>query len=183
MFAPLRLSVVVSAVLLCWLVAHHGWAQCNCGEQTGLAGGQDGTALSPIACDDGCAGLGDGVSDCAGCGQGIGDCAGCRPGAGGKRAGCRRCGGTCKKCAGYPSDGSYCGLPEPRYPVPFATPRPTVPTHFTYPPMMPHNSLPHFRSTYAFRHGPGLSQTQVHWRERKLLLTADFIHHLFEIPR
>ena len=174
MFAPPRLSFVVSALVLCCLATHSSWAQCTSEGATSfvISDGTCSNSLSPIACDDSCAGCRDDSPLAGGCGQGCGG-----------RAGCRQRAGKCKKCCGYRSDGSYCGFPEPRYPVPFATPRPTTPTYFTYPPMMPHNSLPHFRKTYAFRHGPGLSQTQVHWRERKLWLTADFLHNLIEIPR
>lgn len=117
------------------------------------------------------------------------------------RAGGRCVGGTCASCGNSgcgenrgrgvglrcgcnaAGDGTYCGLPAPKYPVPFATPRPTTPTHLMYPPMMPHNSLPHYRSTYSFKHGPGLSRTNVHWRAPKLLNAADYIHNIFEIPR
>ena len=79
-------------------------------------------------------------------------------------------------------DGSFCGTQPPGYPVPFATPRPTVPTNLTYPPMYPHHSLPHYNGTYSYRHNCGLSHTNVHWHPS---WTAPLkrIHHIFELPR
>ncbi len=77
----------------------------------------------------------------------------------------------------------HCGMPAPSYPVPFATPRPNLQTAYKYPPMMPHNSLPHYPSTYAFRHGPGMSRTTVMWRPTTGLNALAFMHQIFELPR
>ena len=85
-------------------------------------------------------------------------------------------------CAGG-ANSHWCGLPAPSYPVPFATPRVVGYTNFTYPPLMPHHSLPHYRHTYSFRHGPGLSRTNVRWHKSYLHSTWDWVHHLFELPR
>lgn len=71
----------------------------------------------------------------------------------------------------------------PEYPVPFATPRPTTPTYLWYPDLMPHNSLPHYRSTYSYRHGPGLSRTNVMWTPTKVRNAFDYLHHMVELPR
>lgn len=95
-----------------------------------------------------------------------------------------RCAGCCARCQFSPEGNStHCGMPAPPYPVPFATPRPTVPTYFTYPPMMPHNSLHHYRGTYAYKHGPGMSRTTVHWRAPKALNALKYLHHVVELPR
>ena len=80
-------------------------------------------------------------------------------------------------------DATRCGLPAPQYPVPFATPRPTVPTNFTYPPMMPHNSLPHYRNVYSYRHADGLSRTNVRWHSQPIISGLRRAHAFFEIPR
>jgi hypothetical protein len=85
-------------------------------------------------------------------------------------------------CAGG-NNPHWCGLPAPSYPVPYATPRVVGHTNFTYPPLMPHHSLPHYRHTYSFRHGPGLSRTNVSWHKSYLHSTLDWVHHLFELPR
>ena len=101
------------------------------------------------------------------------------------RSGClgKKCRG-CRSCiAADPGDGMHCGRPAPQYPVPFATPRPTVPTHLTYPPMAPHNSLPHYRHTYSYRHNDGLSRTNVHWQPFYAVQGFQYLHHLFELPR
>lgn len=136
------------------------------------------------ACTGEC-GLADGCGSGANGGCGCKACGYADSGRGQNGCGLAKCGCAlglgCK--SGDCGDGTHCGLPAPSYPVPFATPRPTTPTHFTYPPMMPHNSLPHYRSTYSFRHGPGLSRTEVHWRPKKLVNVADYLHHLIEIPR
>ena len=147
--------------------AHGGHGLMRHGCAAGCAGGGCGLSglLSNAACSaGGCGLLGGACSGDCGCGH------------------CALCSGLMHG-GGPPADGSHCGLPAPKYPVPFATPRPTTPTYLMYPPMMPHNSLPHYRSTYSFRHGPGLSRTNVHWRSKKLLNVAEYIHHLFELPR
>jgi hypothetical protein len=97
------------------------------------------------------------------------------------RAAHQKCGK--KGCGKGCGDGTHCGMPAPSYPVPFATPRNVTHTTFTYPPMMPHHSLPHYAGTYSFRHGPGMSRTNVHWRETKVLNGLAYLHHLIEIPR
>ena len=116
-------------------------------------------------------------SECETDGCPTGDC---------QAGGCRSCGllGGCRFGCGSNScpDGSFCGLQPPSYPVPFATPRPTVPTNLTYPPLYPHHSLHHYNGTYSYRHGSGLSRTSVHWQSS---WTAPLkrIHHMFELPR
>ncbi|MEM7316491.1 MAG: hypothetical protein AAF497_25430, partial [Planctomycetota bacterium] len=55
-------------------------------------------------------------------------------------------GAPCDASGGNPA---FCGTQPPAYPVPFATPRPTVPTHLTYAPLYPHHSLPHYNGTYS----------------------------------
>ncbi len=103
---------------------------------------------------------------------------GCKCGAGDGR--CRRCDFTPK----WPGGAIHCGMPAPQYPVPFATPTPpTSYTYFSYPPLMPHHSLPHYRGTYSFRHGPGLSRTTVCWRPTKVKNLFARLHHVFELPR
>lgn len=82
-----------------------------------------------------------------------------------------------------PVDATRCGMPAPNYPVPFATPHPTVPTQLTYPPLMPHNSLHHYRGTYSYRHGEGLSRTNVMWYAPPVKSGLKWIHHLIELPR
>jgi hypothetical protein len=76
-----------------------------------------------------------------------------------------------------------CGMPAPRYPVPHPTPLPTAYTYFTYPPLMPHHALPHYRGTYSFRHGPGLSRTNVCWRTTHVANLIHKVHHVIERPR
>ena len=164
-----------SACAIDWNEPCMSCEQCSggCSSDGCGSGGCDSTVISAGFRECEC-----GRADCPGCGKGAG--CGLRLGTGcglGARGGVGLCGG------GKYYDGTHCGMPAPSYPVPFATPRPTTPTYFTYPPLMPHNSLPHYRSTYQFRHGPGLSRTQVHWREKKLCNIADFIHHAIEIPR
>ena len=78
---------------------------------------------------------------------------------------------------------SRCGMPAPQYPVPFATPRPTTPTNFTYPPMMPHNSLPHYRNIYSYRHADGLSRTNVHWHSQPFMSGVRRLHNILEFAR
>ncbi len=91
---------------------------------------------------------------------------------------------SCRSSAANIGGGAvHCGMPAPSYPVPFATPRPNTQTNFTYPPMMPHNSLQHYAGTYSFRHGPGMSRTTVSWRPTKGLNALDRLHHIFELPR
>lgn len=99
-------------------------------------------------------------------------------------------GGCCDKCKGcrpgpYPPPGRnyHCGMPAPEYPVPFYTPHPTAHTYLTYPPVHPHNSLPQYRGTYSFRHGCGLSRTNVHWRPTRVCNAIDYAHHLIEPAR
>ena len=76
-----------------------------------------------------------------------------------------------------------CGMPAPTYPVPYPVPQHVGYTRFTYPPMMPHHSLPHYRHTYSYRHAPGLSRTTVHWRSTTLLNALAKLHHIIELPR
>lgn len=182
MFASLRLSVLVCFFSLCFLLGARDVVRA------GGLGGHPGSRSLGLSSPGP-----DGCCDCSGvaaqgsqtnCGWGANSDGGVAHAGGGaaghrgrRKSGCRLCGGS------RWNDGTHCGLPAPKYPVPFATPRPTTPTYHLYPPMMPHHSLPHYRSTYAFRHGPGLSQTQVHWRAPKLLNLADYVHHIFEIPR
>jgi hypothetical protein len=92
------------------------------------------------------------------------------------------CGGKCKfrNCDGITR---HCGRPAPNYPVPFPTPLPTTPTLLWYPPMMPHNSLPHYRGSYSYRHAPGLSRTTVSWHPTYVLNALDKLHHVIELPR
>ena len=80
-------------------------------------------------------------------------------------------------------DPTRCGLPAPQYPVPFATPRPTTQTNFTYPPMMPHHSLPHYRNVYSYRHAEGLSRTNVIWHSQPFVSGLRRLHNFIEIPR
>lgn len=87
------------------------------------------------------------------------------------------------KCAACDGDGTFCHQPAPRYPVPFTTPRPTVPTHFTYPPLMPHHSLPHYRHTYSYHHSCGLARTNVRWQPNYPVAAFKRVHHFFELPR
>lgn len=143
------------AVVFCFLaiVASEASAQCE------TCGATD------TACADGRCGLAGGGGLLKGCGAG-----GCGAG------GC----GLAGRCQG---DGTHCGMPAPSYPVPFATPKNVTRTTFTYPPMMPHHSLPHYAGTYSFRHGPGMSRTTVNWRPTKGLNALHFLHHLIEIPR
>ncbi len=88
-----------------------------------------------------------------------------------------------KKCGDSGGDGKHCGRPAPPYPVPFATPRPTVPTYYTYPPLMPHHSLPHYRNVYSYHHASGLSRTNVNWHPSYAGAAFKKLHHLFELPR
>jgi len=86
--------------------------------------------------------------------------------------------------AGCEGDPRFCNLPVPNYPAPYATPHPTVPTHLTYGPFMPHNSLPNYRGTYLIpsaNGGPG--GTQVNWRPQTGLNALRRIHHAFEWAR
>ncbi len=80
-------------------------------------------------------------------------------------------------------NGKHCGRPAPPYPVPFATPKPTVPTYFTYPPLMPHHSLPHYRNVYSYHHTKGLGRTNVNWQPSYAGAAFKYVHHLFELPR
>ena len=115
-------------------------------------------------------------------------------GGSGSRSGCEKhgdgsgCGkhghGCCRGCCRTPQGNSfYCGMPAPEYPVPYPTPLPTAYTYHTYPPLAPHNSLPHYRGTYSFKHGPGLSRTNVHWRPTTVCNAIDRVHHCLEIAR
>lgn len=87
------------------------------------------------------------------------------------------CGATSEDCLP-----NYCGLQSPQYPVPLAAPQHVSWHHFTYSPMMPHHALPHHRHTYAYRHGPGLSRTTVHWTKRPFEDTVKYLHHLISLP-
>lgn len=91
----------------------------------------------------------------------------------------------CQSCGNSDCNGAvvHCGMAAPQYPAPFPTPKPTTWTEFTYPPFMPHNSLPHYRGSYSFRHAPGLSRTNVMWTPTKLQNALDRLHNAFEIPR
>ncbi len=111
------------------------------------------------------------------------DKAGCRHGNCHESAVGQGCLGPLKEGSSAGGAAAYCGRPAPMYPVPFATPRPTVPTQFTYPPMMPHNSLPHYRSTYSYRHAEGLSRTNVSWHKAYGVSGYKWLHHVFELPR
>ncbi len=91
-------------------------------------------------------------------------------------------GGGCETGGCESGDGSFCGTQPPAYPVPFATPRPTVPTNLTYPPLYPHHSLPHYKGTYSYRHNGGLSRTNVNWHPSWTAPLAR-LHHIFYIPR
>ena len=98
--------------------------------------------------------------------------------------GCRGCCGV--PGAGYVGDAplpTYCGMPAPPYPVPYPTPQNVGYTYFACPPVMPHHSLPHYRGIYSFRHGPGLSRTNVFWRPATLSNAVARVHHMFELPR
>ncbi len=119
-------------------------------------------------------------AQCAACAKAAGsaECAACKAGLMGRLAGHQ-----CASCEAKTGDGSHCGMPAPSYPVPFATPSNVTHTNFTYPPLMPHHSLPNYSGTYAFRHGPGTSRTTVMWRAPTLISAGQYLHHLFEIPR
>ena len=106
-------------------------------------------------------------------------CAGSRCGRG--VLGCR--GGPGAGYVGYREPPVYCGMPAPSYPVPYPVPQNVGQTRFTYPPMMPHHSLPHYRHTYSYRHAPGMSRTTVHWRPTTLLNGLAKLHHVIELPR
>lgn len=113
-----------------------------------------------------------------GCGPGGGLFANLRSGGGIGLCGCHSCDGGCSGGAAV-----HCGMPAPNYPCPHPTPKPTTWTELTYPPMMPHNSLPNYRGTYSYRHGPGLSRTTVMWTPSKLENAFDRLHNLVELPR
>ena len=128
-----------------------------------------GASAHPVVADDACGGE-------VACADGNGGCGRCWWTA----EGCGRGGCAAVGCHG---DGTHCGMPAPSYPVPFATPKNVTHTTFTYPPMMPHHSLPHYAGTYSFRHGPGLSRTNVHWRPTTGINSLRYLKHMFEIPR
>jgi hypothetical protein len=164
---------------------------CGCGDS-------DSCSLSACpTCDGGACGeypgaLGSGGPGC-GCGSGadrlFGRGQGC--GSGGRvldslRSACGTIGlAGCHSCGKKQAHGAvvHCGMAAPEYPTPFPTPKPTTWTEHTYPPFMPHNSLPHYRGTYSFRHAPGLARTNVMWYPTKVQNTLDRIHNMFEIPR
>ncbi len=155
-----------------------GLAACGCGAGRGECGGLPAGALgSRIRA------YGSGADRTFGGGQGCGPGGNVLSGlsstfGGIGLAGCNSCGsGNCSGAV------YHCGVAAPPYPVPFATPRPTTWTEFTYPPMMPHNSLPHYRGTYSYRHAPGLSRTNVMWYPTKVQNAFDRVHNIFEIPR
>ena len=75
-----------------------------------------------------------------------------------------------------------CGYRAPRYPVPYATPSVVGSSQFTYPPMMPHHSLPHYRHIYSYRHAPGLARTNVAWTRTPGDLWRR-VAYQFELPR
>lgn len=92
-------------------------------------------------------------------------------------------GGFAPPCA-TEADPQFCNLPVPAYPVPYATPHPTVPTYLTYGPFMPHNSLPNYRGTYLIPNANGApGGTQVNWRSRKGLDALKRVHKAFEWAR
>lgn len=150
-------------------------------------------------CD--CGGSGGGCLDCAGTGSGGNFwndlCSGQSDGASQRmrgltsmlasgvcgRGGCRN---DCEPGAGYVGwrePPIYCGMPAPTYPVPFAVPQHVGYTQFTYPPFMPHHSLPHYRHTYSYRHAPGMSRTTVHWRSTVARDVLAKLHHMIKLPR
>ena len=148
-----------------------------------------------------CGGSGGGCLECAG--SGCGDnfwnklCSGQGDGCGvtGPTPGLTsmlasgRCGLGCGDCepgagyVGYREPPIFCGMPAPTYPVPFAVPKHVGYTQFTYPPFMPHHSLPHYRHTYSYRHAPGMSRTTVHWRPTVGRNILAKLHHIIELPR
>jgi hypothetical protein len=114
-------------------------------------------------------------------------CSSCGNGLGANLLG--RCG---ERCCGFTPGAGYigcreppvrCGMPAPSYPVPFRVPQNVGYTRFTYPPMMPHHSLPHYRHTYSYRHAPGLSRTTVRWRSTTVRNALAKLHHVIELPR
>jgi hypothetical protein len=97
---------------------------------------------------------------------------------------CRRIGDRIRSCLRGPDYvwPNYCGLMAPQYPVPYDVPRWVGRSQFTYPPMMPHHSLPHYRTTYAYRHGPGMARTTVNWHP-SLGDRLKRLRNVFELPR
>ncbi len=89
------------------------------------------------------------------------------------------CKSLCSSDCAWPN---YCGMMAPRYPVPYEVPPRVGRTEFTYAPVMPHHSLPHYRKTYSFRHGPGMARTTVRWRPT-LCDTLKRARKVFELPR
>jgi hypothetical protein len=93
-------------------------------------------------------------------------------------------------CSEGEGSGSYehippqrCGMVAPSYPVPHEVPYRVGRTHFTYPPVMPHHSLPHYRKVYSYRHGPGLCRTTVKWRPPYVCSLLKRLHYIIELPR
>jgi hypothetical protein len=139
-------------------------ADCGCGDGCGLSSCNYGHA-----CDLFSRFTGGGACGAGGCGTGL----------------FGRCGACSGPGAGDPTGRTvrYCGMPSPAYPVPYSVPAYVGITHLTYPPMMPHHSLPHYRGTYSYRHDQGLSRTTVHWRKTHIINAASFLHHVIELPR
>lgn len=86
---------------------------------------------------------------------------------------------SCSSGASWPN---HCGMAAPTYPVPYEVPVLVGRTEFTYPPVMPHHSLPHYRKTYSYRHGPGMARTTVKWRP-SWCDTWKRVRKAFELPR
>ena len=158
---------------------------CGCG---GSNGGCTGCGGSGLGCNfwnglagGGCGGgLGGGLLNCrvGGCGGGLLS----------GLLGCGRACGAADNCPGagtQTDDGSavYCGMPAPTYPVPYAVPTYVGHTQFAYPPFMPHHSLPHYRKIYSYRHAPGLSRTNVYWRNTTGRDILARLHNMIELPR
>ena len=76
-----------------------------------------------------------------------------------------------------------CGMVAPSYPVPHEVPWRVGRTYFTYPPVMPHHSLPHYRKVYSYRHGPGMVRTTVNWHKSYVCSALHWLHNIIELPR
>lgn len=109
------------------------------------------------------------IQACEGCGYRTACDTGC---------GHQSAGDTCGSAESY-----WCGLAAPSYPVPYDTPTWVGRTELTYPPLMPHNSLPHYRHVYSFRHGPGLSRTNVIWHQSYLHNALKRVHYALKLAR
>ena len=100
----------------------------------------------------------------------------CDAGCGGGGTGC---GDSCSQGASWPN---HCGMAAPTYPVPYDVPALVGRTEVTYPPVMPHHWLPHYRKVYSYRHGPGMARTTVKWRP-SLCDTWKRMRKALELPR